>query len=75
VSFVALAYVLSWAWAFPLALVGDTVKEGGSLDQVDGLLAGLCGTTIVAAAAAENSAQPSGSSLMAEQVMSPRMRT
>jgi uncharacterized protein len=28
VSFVALAYVLSWAWAFPLALAGDTVRRG-----------------------------------------------
>ena len=31
VSFVALAYALSWAWAFPLVFLGDIVHRGVGL--------------------------------------------
>jgi hypothetical protein len=47
----------------------------GSLDQVDGLLAGLRGTRIEPGRLAENSPSPSGTTRMAEAATASRIRT
>ncbi len=60
--------------AADFANLGGTTMIG-SLDQVDGLLAGLRGTRIEPGRLAENSPSPSGTTRMAEAATASRIRT